>query len=87
VLGARPRSLARLVLGTIARPVGIGSTLGVIAASWLSRLAGSHTFGLLALDPRIPIGVAALLMVAAVFGALNPCRHATRVDPIVALRE
>jgi predicted permease len=87
VLGARPRSLVRLVLEAVARPVGIGCVTGAIAAIWLARWAGSHTFGLLTLDPRVPIGVGALLTATALLGAWAPCRRAARVDPIVALRE
>ena len=86
VLGARPDTLARLVISTVVRPVGIASAIGVPAtialAWWLSRL----TFGLLTPDPVVPIGVAALLLSAAVLGAWIPSRRAARVDPIVALR-
>jgi predicted permease len=86
VLGARPRSLARLILRVVARPVGIGCAMGVPAAMGLARWQGAHTFGLLALNPAVPIAIGALLMAAAVLGAWSPARRAARADPVVTLR-
>jgi predicted permease len=86
VLGAQPRSLARLVFAVVARPVGFGCVVGIPAAGGLARWLGTHTFGLLALDPVVPLAIAALLMAAAAFGAWSPSRHAAQVDPIIALR-
>jgi ABC-type antimicrobial peptide transport system permease subunit len=42
---------------------------------------------LLPLAPAVPVAIAALLLAAAAAGAWIPSRRATRVDPIVALRE
>jgi putative ABC transport system permease protein len=87
VLGARPRSLAGLVLRVAVRPVAFGCIVGVPAAAGLAQWLGSHTFGLLALEPAVPFGIGALLLAAAACGAWIPSRRAARVDPIVALRE
>lgn len=86
-LGARPGTLARLVLGVVARPVGLGCALGVPAAMALAKWLGAHTFGLLALEPAVPIAIGALLLSAAALGAWSPSRRAARIDPVVALRE
>jgi putative ABC transport system permease protein len=86
VLGAPPGSLARLILQAVARPVGLGCVVGVLAAMGLARWLGSHTFGLLTLDATVPIAIAAFLMAAAALGAWSPARRAARVDPIVTLR-
>ena len=87
VLGARPRSLAGLVLRVAVRPVAFGCIVGVPSAAGLAQWLGSHTFGLLALEPAVPFGIGALLLAAAACGAWIPSRRAARVDPIVALRE
>jgi putative ABC transport system permease protein len=87
VLGAAPRSLVGLVLRVAVRPVAAGCLIGVPAAAVLASWLESHTFGLLALAPTVPVGIAALLLAAAAGGAWIPSRRATRVDPIVALRE
>jgi putative ABC transport system permease protein len=86
VLGAQPRSLARLVLRVAAGPVALGCAVAVPASVWLTRWIGSHTFGLLTQNPVVPIVVGALLLAAAAAGAWTPSRRAARVDPIVALR-
>ncbi|MGH9315427.1 MAG: ABC transporter permease [Vicinamibacterales bacterium] len=86
VLGARPRALARLVLRVVARPVALGCAVGIPAAAALVRWLSAHTFGLLELDPAVPIAVGALLLAAAALGAWTPSRRAARVDPIVTLR-
>jgi putative ABC transport system permease protein len=86
VLGARPESIARLVLRIAVRPVALGCILGVPAAAALARWLGAHTFGLLTLRPEVPLGVGLLLLAAATLGAWTPARRAAGVDPIVALR-
>jgi hypothetical protein len=94
VLGARPRSLARLTLRVVARPVGIGCAV-VPAAMGLARWQGAHTFGLLALNPAVPIAIGALLMAAAALGAWSPRgarsagrsrRDVARMSSITAIR-
>ncbi|HSC26338.1 MAG TPA: FtsX-like permease family protein, partial [Vicinamibacterales bacterium] len=86
-LGAAPRSLARLVLRAVAWPVALGAALGVPASAGLARWLGAHTFGLLALDPFVPVAIGALLMAAAALGAGNPALRAARIDPVVTLRQ
>jgi ABC-type antimicrobial peptide transport system permease subunit len=61
--------------------------VGVPAAAALAIWLESHTFGLLALAPAVPVGIAALLLAAAAGGAWIPSRRAAGIDPIVALRE
>jgi putative ABC transport system permease protein len=87
VLGAQPRSLARLVFVVVARPVALGCVVGVAVATGLAGWLGSHTFGLLELEPAVPAAIGTVLLSAAAVGAWSPSRRARRVDPIVALRE
>jgi predicted permease len=87
MLGAAPRSIVGLVLRVVVRPVAAGCLVGVPAAAALAIWLESHTFGLLALAPAVPVGIAALLLAAAAGGAWIPSRRAAGIDPIVALRE
>jgi ABC-type antimicrobial peptide transport system permease subunit len=86
VLGARPDTLARLVITTALGPVGIGCVLGIPATVGLAWWLSAITFGLLAPDPSVPVVAAVLLVGAGALGAWIPSRRAARVDPIVALR-
>jgi putative ABC transport system permease protein len=86
-LGARPRSLARLVFKGVAQPVGFGCVVGVAVAMGLTRWLAAHTFGLLALNPAVGSATGGLLVVVVALGAWSPSRRATRIDPILALRE
>jgi putative ABC transport system permease protein len=85
-LGAQPLDVSRLVLGHGARLVGIGVFVGAVAALALTRLLTNLLFGVSASDPWTFVGVGMLLIVVAVVASYVPARHATRVDPLVALR-
>ena len=89
-LGAGPGGVVRLVLGRVALLVGAGIGLGIglgIAAGVLaSKFLTTLLYGLDAKDP-LTFGVAAIVLAA--IGALAgwlPARRASRVDPLVALR-
>jgi putative ABC transport system permease protein len=85
-LGAQRAHVLCLVLGQslTLTAVGIGLGLGVAAA--VTRSLRSLLFGLTPLDPATFIGVATLFAIVATLAALNPAHRATRVDPLVALR-
>jgi ABC-type antimicrobial peptide transport system permease subunit len=85
-LGAGPGQVLRLVLQQGLTLVAAGVALGVAAAFGVSRLVQSLLFGS-AYDPlSFVVASAALILVAAVASFL-PARRASRVDPLVALRE
>ena len=85
-LGARPRGLALMVLRSAAWPVALGASVGVPAAVALAVALRAHTFGLLALDLRVPVAVGTLLLAMAAVGAWTPARRAARLDPVMTLR-
>jgi len=85
-LGAQPRDVSRLVLGHGATLAGVGVLGGLVAALALTRLLSSLLFGVSATDASIFSGVAALLFFVALAACYFPARRATRVDPIMALR-
>jgi putative ABC transport system permease protein len=85
-LGARPTQIRALILSHGLRLLLIGSVIGLVAASALSRALQSVLFDVNGFDPLIYLGVGALLFAATLFASWIPARRASRVDPIIALR-
>jgi putative ABC transport system permease protein len=85
-LGARPAQIRALILSHGMQLLLIGSVIGLVAAIALSRALQTVLFEVKGIDPRIYLGVGALLFAATFLASWIPARRATRVDPIVALR-
>ena len=85
-LGARPADLIRLLVSQSLVFVSVGLLAGTGAALLLSRLVASMLFGVTASDPLSFGAGACLLALTTLAAALIPARHATRVDPLGALR-
>jgi putative ABC transport system permease protein len=86
-LGATPRAVLTLVLGEAGILVAIGLVLGLVGALAAAQLLRNMVFATSLHDPAIFL-VAALLLAAVAFGAcLFPARRATRVNPLLALRD
>jgi ABC-type antimicrobial peptide transport system permease subunit len=69
------------------RPVAAGACLGLIGAVAITTLMQSLLFGVTAADPAAYVVATAVLGAVAVAACAVPARRATRVDPLVALRE
>ena len=85
-LGAQRAHVLGLVLGQSLTLTGVGIGIGLAVAAAMTRALRGLLFGLTPLDPAIFIGVAALFAIVATLAALFPAHRATRVDPLVALR-
>jgi putative ABC transport system permease protein len=85
-LGAQRIDVWKFVLGEGARLALVGVTAGMFAAAVLTRLMTNLLFGIGSADPPTFAGVAALLLLIALFASYIPARRAMRVDPMVALR-
>ncbi len=86
-LGALPSDIVGLVMGQGMTLACIGIGAGLAGAAALTRVMTSLLFGVSALDLPTFGAVAAILAAAALAASLIPARRATRVDPMVALRE
>jgi predicted permease len=63
-----------------------GLVLGLVAASFATRLMTKLLFNVAPNDPLTLIGVSVLLAATSILAALLPARRAARVDPAIALR-
>ena len=86
-LGANQGKIMGLVLGQGVRLAIIGTLAGLAAAYGLTRLLSKLLFGVKATDPLVFSIVAVILMAVTLLAALVPAMKATRVDPIIALRQ
>ncbi|HEY0180830.1 MAG TPA: ADOP family duplicated permease [Dokdonella sp.] len=85
-LGARPRQVLRAVLGHGLRLIGAGLALGLPLAYAFARLLSARLYRVGALDPATLGAVAAVLAAIGLAACWLPARRASRVDPVVALR-
>jgi putative ABC transport system permease protein len=86
-LGAGRRDVLRLMLRQALTLVAIGLGLGFLGALLVSRAASSILDGLSVADPVSFLGAAGALGAVALLASYLPARRASRVDPLVALRE
>jgi putative ABC transport system permease protein len=85
-LGATPRVILKLVLGSVARWTFLGALLGLVGSWFATRLLQSLLFKVPAHDPWLFSAAVAVLVLVAFFAGWLPARRAMRVDPMVALR-
>jgi predicted permease len=85
-LGAQTVQVLRLVMSEGFRPILSGVVIGIIVSAGVSRALSATLFGLSPLDPVSFAGVSFLLIAIALLATWLPARHATEVDPMVALR-
>jgi predicted lysophospholipase L1 biosynthesis ABC-type transport system permease subunit len=86
-LGAGRETVLRSVVAHGLTLTLLGLAAGLAAALVLTRLMKTLLFEVSPSDPATLAGVAALITVVAAAASLVPALRATRVDPIVALRD
>lgn len=86
-MGAQSGRILGLVVGQGMRLAIVGLVLGTLIALAATRLLSDLLFGVSAHDPLIFGGVSLILATAAVLACYIPARRATKVDPIIALRD
>ncbi len=85
-LGARRSEVLRLVMGWGLRMVLRGTVVGLAGALALGQLLSSLLFGISPADPIVLASVVLVLIAASALAAYLPAHRASRVDPVVALR-
>jgi predicted permease len=86
-LGAQPGAVLRMLLGTGARVAAAGIGAGLILAFGLTRLIASQLYDTTPTDPLTMASASALLFGVALLASFIPAWRATRIDPVVALRQ
>jgi predicted permease len=85
-LGANSPDVLRMVLWEGLKMTAVGGIIGLAMALPLPKLFDAMFYGLHVCEPRLYFLVPVAILVVAMLATYIPARHATRVDPMVALR-
>jgi putative ABC transport system permease protein len=86
-LGAQQGTVLRLVLGEVSLLAGVGLAVGLAAAYATTHLINTFVYGMTAKDPGTFAGAVVLLGAVALVAGYLPARRASKLDPMIALRE
>ncbi|MGB0035289.1 MAG: ABC transporter permease [Candidatus Acidiferrales bacterium] len=86
-LGAQPSDILRMTIGGGMILVAFGLVSGLVGSAILTRFLRSMLFSVTPTDPFTYAAIPVLLAAVAMLACYIPARRATRVDPLVALRE
>jgi ABC-type antimicrobial peptide transport system permease subunit len=86
-LGAEKSRLLGMVFGEVGRMVAIGLALGVVLTLATTRLLGPLLFGVGSTDVRTLAISAIVLAAVSVAASVMPAWRASRLDPMMVLRE
>ena len=86
-LGAGPRRIVAVVVGSAMMPLCVGIGISLVAAFMLARLLTALLYEVTSADPITYIAVSALLLVMGALAAIGPAWRAAMGNPLPALRE
>jgi putative ABC transport system permease protein len=86
-LGAQRRGILLMILRQGMELTAAGAIVGLLGAAALSRVMASLLFGVSTTDLVTFSTVPLILIATAMLASYVPARRATRVDPVVALRD
>jgi macrolide transport system ATP-binding/permease protein len=86
-LGAKRSLVFQMVIVEGLKLTIVGIAAGVLAAIMGTRFLSSLLFGVTATDPVTFGGISILMILTAAIACYVPARRATRVDPLIALRQ
>jgi ABC-type antimicrobial peptide transport system permease subunit len=85
-LGAEAKIVRRMFVWQGTRVALLGVIVGALASAALTRYIQTLLFGVGRLDPMAFAAMSAVMLVVALVASYIPARRASRVDPLVALR-
>ena len=77
----------RMFLGKGVALAGVGIVAGVVFSAFTASLMASLLYGVRPHDPAVFLIVPLLLLAVAALASYLPARRATKVNPMIALRE
>jgi len=86
-LGAQRSNVLLLILGDGMKLAGIGTGIGLVVAIVLTKLMSTMLFGIVGTDVLTFAAVSIGALAVALLACYIPARRATKVDPLVALRD
>ena len=86
-LGAEQRRILAMVLRDVAVLLAVGLAAGICAALLATRLVASFLYGVTPRDPGVILVSSVVLAIVAAGAGYLPARRASRLDPMIALRE
>jgi ABC-type antimicrobial peptide transport system permease subunit len=86
-LGARREDILRMFLQRGVVLAGAGIVIGLLLSASSASVMATLLYGVRPYDPAVFLIVPLLLFAVAVFASYFPARRATKVDPLIALRE
>jgi predicted permease len=86
-LGARRDDILRMFLGKGVALAGVGIVAGVVVSASTASMMASLLYGVRPHDPAVFLIVPLLLLAVAALASYLPARRATKVNPMIALRE
>jgi putative ABC transport system permease protein len=86
-IGAQPRDVLRMVVGGGMKLALAGVAIGIVCALGLANVVATMLFQVTPFDPVSYSATSIVLLIVAALACYFPARRATRVDPIVALRQ
>nr|QEO74751.1 ABC transporter, permease component [uncultured bacterium] len=86
-VGAQRGDILKLIVGHSLKLTGAGIAIGVIGAIGLAGLMTKLLFSVTVFDVPILVGTSVLLTVVSLVSSFVPAFRATRVDPLIALRQ
>ena len=86
-LGARPAQVRAMILSHGMQLLSVGAVIGLISAIGLSKFLQRVLFETTGPNVEVFLAGVAIMSVATLLASWIPARRASRVDPIVALRQ
>jgi predicted permease len=85
-LGAHPSDIVRMTVRKGLALAAIGLPIGLVGAAFLTRFIQGLLYGVSTTDPVTYFGIPVVLVLATLAASYIPARRASRVDPLIALR-